>query len=450
MTANLNPYPAMKHSGVEWLEQVPEHWSIERAKVLLNQVVPEIPPAAEMVTCFRDGQVTLRGNRRTEGFTNAIKELGYQGIRPGQLVLHSMDAFAGAIGVSDSAGKCSPEYVICEPVTSGVDLEYYSSLLRSLALRGLFVWLCPSVRERAPRVRFSHFGGFSIPQPPFSEQAAIVRYLDHVDRRVRRLVLAKQKLITLLIEQRKNATLEAIQSPSTTSQRLEVVADLTKRPIDRTSDETYTPIGLYNRGRGIFKKESRNSNDLGDSDFFWIEEDDLVISGQFAWEGSIALASSAEAGCVASHRYPIVRGKPAVLDSGFLLAFFQTDWGQLLLDHHSRGAAGRNRPLNARTLLKEKISLPPLAAQQRVAEMVKLESRARRQVDEWSKLLNEYRIRLIADVVTGKLDVREVAASLPNERPEKERKPLGKKEIAEDVKMRDTTDLNTVSEEAET
>lgn len=174
MITDRKPYPAMKDSGVEWLGEVPEHWPIERAKVLLKQVVPEIPPAAEMVTCFRDGQVTLRSNRRTEGFTNAIKELGYQGIKPGQLVLHSMDAFAGAIGVSDSAGKCSPEYVICEPATSGVHLEYYGALLRGLAIRGLFVWLCPSVRERAPRVRFSHFGAFSIPLPPLDEQKAII------------------------------------------------------------------------------------------------------------------------------------------------------------------------------------------------------------------------------------------------------------------------------------
>ena len=160
-----------------FLEHLPAHWPVLRAKLLLRQVVPLIPDCAEMVTCFRDGQVTLRRNRRTTGFTNAIWELGYQGIEPGQLVLHSMDAFAGAIGVSDSSGKCSPEYVICEPAVEGVLPEYYGHLLRSLSLRGLFVALCPSVRERAPRVRFSDFGSFVLPKPPMSEQAAIVDYI---------------------------------------------------------------------------------------------------------------------------------------------------------------------------------------------------------------------------------------------------------------------------------
>ncbi len=250
---------------------------------------------------------------------------------------------------------------------------------------------------------------------PLPEQSGIVRYLSHVDRRFRRYIEAKEKLIRLLEEGRKTATLDAVQAPGTKSQRIGVVADLVERPIKRASDETYTPIGLYNRGRGIFRKEARGGDDLGDSDFFWVEEGDLVISGQFAWEGTVALASGVEHGCVASHRYPILRGKPSILDSGFLLGLFRTDWGQLILDHNSRGAAGRNRPLNVRALMKEKIAVPPIKSQLPVAGMLQRESDARQQVSLLKQLLNEYRTRLIADVVTGKLDVREAGAQLPEE-----------------------------------
>ncbi len=251
--------------------------------------------------------------------------------------------------------------------------------------------------------------------PPASEQAAIVRFLDHADRRIQRYIRAKQKLIALMEEQRKATTQEVIQSRSVTSNKIEVVADLVERPVHRVATDTYTPIGLYNRGRGIFKKEPRNGSELGDSDFFWIEKGDLVLSGQFAWEGAIALADDTESGCVASHRYPILRGRQDVLDSGFLMAFFQTDWGQLLLDHHSRGAAGRNKPLNARTLLKEKIPLPRPRQQSDIVEMLQREKFVRQQAEDLKRLLSEYRTRLIADVVTGKLDVREAAADLPKE-----------------------------------
>ena len=151
---------------------------------------------------------------------------------------------------------------------------------------------------------------------------------------------------------------------------------------------------------------------LGDSDFFWVNEGDLVISGQFAWEGAISIANATTSGCVASHRYPILKGKPDILNTKFLLAFFQTDWGQFLLDQHSRGAAGRNRPLNKRTLLKEKIPVPPLESQLRIAELLNLESTLREQTERSKAMLQEYRTRLIAEVVTGQLDVCEAAAQL--------------------------------------
>lgn len=190
-----------------FLGRLPERWPLHRAKYLFRQVVAPVPDNAEQVTCFRDGQVTLRRNRRTTGFTEAIYELGYQGISEGQLVVHSMDGFAGAIGVSDSSGKCSPEYVILEPSTDGVHPEYYALLLRHLALRGLFTALCPSVRERAPRVRFSDFGSFLLPKPTLEEQRSIVdrlreaggefdRALRHVREQLARAQEYRSRLIT--------------------------------------------------------------------------------------------------------------------------------------------------------------------------------------------------------------------------------------------------------------
>ena len=108
MSMDLTPYPAMKDSGVEWLEDVPEHWKKERAKWLFRKMEQPVRQSDEVVTCFRDGVVTLRKNRRVRGFTESLKEIGYQGVRRGDLVIHAMDAFAGAIGVSDSDGKSTP------------------------------------------------------------------------------------------------------------------------------------------------------------------------------------------------------------------------------------------------------------------------------------------------------------------------------------------------------
>ena len=409
-------YPAMKDSGVPWLGETPNHWKTERAKWLFRKMEQPVRENDEVVTCFRDGVVTLRKNRRVRGFTESLKEIGYQGVRRGDLVIHAMDAFAGAIGVSDSDGKGTPVYSVCSPRQS-VNAYYYAFCVREMARSEWILALAKGIRERSTDFRFNDFASQWVPLPPFPEQAAIVRFLDHADRRIRRYIRAQQKLIALLEEERKNATQESTLALNARDCRLETVADLIKRPVNRVDEEEYTPIGLYNRGRGIFKKKPRRGRDLGDSDFFWLEEGDLVISGQFAWEGSIAMASTDECGCVASHRYPILRGKANVLESGFLLAFLQTGWGQLLLDHHSRGAAGRNRPLNPRTLLKEMIPLPPLRSQHRIVEMLRRESHVRRQTTRWMGQLNEYRTRLISDVVTGKFDVRGAAAALPEVDP---------------------------------
>ena len=101
----MERYESYKDSGVYYLPLLPAKWGIKKAKFLFREEKRLPRKSDEIITCFRDGQVTLRKNRRTEGFTNSLKETGYKGIRKGDLVIHNMDAFAGSIGVSDSDGK---------------------------------------------------------------------------------------------------------------------------------------------------------------------------------------------------------------------------------------------------------------------------------------------------------------------------------------------------------
>ena len=202
VTQGLYPDVPLKPSGLDWLGAIPVHWEVLRGKFLFRQSALPVDEDDEIVTCFRDGQVTLRKNRRVEGFTNAEKELGYQGIRVGQLVLHSMDAFAGAIGVSDSNGKCSPEYIICDPIQESILNEYYGQLLRVMALRGFIQATCTAVRERAPRIRFSHLADMFLPVPPLDEQKAIIAELTRERARTAELEVSLYRSIALLKERR--------------------------------------------------------------------------------------------------------------------------------------------------------------------------------------------------------------------------------------------------------
>jgi type I restriction enzyme S subunit len=414
MITDLKPYSEYKDSGLPWIGQVPAHWKTERAKWLFTKIIRPVRVEDEVVTCFRDGTVTLRKNKRLRGYTEALVEHGYKGIRKGDLVIHGMDAFAGAIGVSDSDGKGTPVYNVCLP-NKGVNARYYAHLIRVMSQSQWIFALAKGIRERSTDFRFETFGNQRVTLPPPDEQAAIVRFLNWANGQLEKAIRAKHRQLALVREMITNETDVALRSQDTTEQKLSRVVQVMARPIDRRSGQNYTRIGLYNRGRGIFHKAPVLGSDLGDSAFFSVLDGDFVFSGQFAWEGAVALARTRDSGCIASHRYPILRGQEGVVLSSFLFAFFRSSYGAMLLDLHSRGAAGRNRPLNVARLMKEDVPIPAISTQERIAELLDREYAIARSIESMIAAVKEYRTRLVADVVTGKLDVREVAAKLPDE-----------------------------------
>lgn len=176
VTRGLNPAVPMKDSGIPWIGQIPAHWNIRRAKFMFKKEKREVRPTDRVITCFRDGQVTLRENRRTTGFTESITEIGYQGIRKGDLVIHQMDAFAGSIGVSDSDGKGTSVYHCCTPKGPYVP-EYYALVLREMARTGFIQSLYRGIRERSSDFNFQTFGKQYLPIPPEYEQKEIVNFI---------------------------------------------------------------------------------------------------------------------------------------------------------------------------------------------------------------------------------------------------------------------------------
>lgn len=184
VTRGLNPDISMKDSGVDWIGEIPEHWGITRFKNIFSQSRLPVREGDGVVTSFRDGQVTLRSKRRLTGFTEAIIEGGYQGIRKGQFVLNSMDAFEGAIGVSDSDGKCTPEYVICNPKSESISQYYFSYLLREMALAKYIQVICNAVRQTAVRIRFNNLASRLMVLPPLKEQDEIVQYIQHESEKI--------------------------------------------------------------------------------------------------------------------------------------------------------------------------------------------------------------------------------------------------------------------------
>src|SRR5690606_8691268 len=180
MFTNLRPYPRRIASPIPWAPELPAHWSVQRGKSLFTRVERAPRPEDGVVTCFRDGVVTLRSNRRTTGFTESLKEIGYQGIRKGDLVIHAMDAFAGAAGVSDSDGKGTPVYSVCLP-RGDASPQYYAAVVREMSRSSWIQALSRGIRERSTDFRFEMFAAQLLPAPPPDEQAAIIKYLAHAN-----------------------------------------------------------------------------------------------------------------------------------------------------------------------------------------------------------------------------------------------------------------------------
>lgn len=116
VTRGLCPCNMKSTEKIEWLSEIPAHWIECRIKNAIFPQEKEILPTDQIITCFRDGEVTLRSKRREDGFTVSFTEHGYHGVDIGDLVIHGMDAFAGAIGCSDSRGKTTPVVHVCNTV----------------------------------------------------------------------------------------------------------------------------------------------------------------------------------------------------------------------------------------------------------------------------------------------------------------------------------------------
>ena len=417
-TPGLPAYPSYKPAHIHWLGKIPSHWQEKRGKSFFREIDERtVTGEEELLSVSHTTGVTPRSQKNVTMF-KAESYVGHKIARPNDIVINTMWAWMSALGVSKNVGIVSPAYGVYRPLNEKDFLPYYLSyLLRTPMLR--WEYTCRSTGIRASRLRLypDKFLNIVFPCPPLAEQDRMVAFLRAKEWQVRRLIRKKRKLTEIASERLKLVTHNAMNSPDAYEVPLEVVAHFKSRAVNRTASENYTPIGLYNRGRGLFKKPETPGNELGASDFFWVKSGDLILSGQFAWEGAVALAEDDADGCTASHRYPILRGVEGIADTAYLLAYFRSDYGNLLLNIHSRGAAGRNRPLNVRSLRKEKISIPPPDAQATVRYFVELEASIRRKfILEHSKIM-EYRERLIADVVTGKLDVRHIEIGAPADEP---------------------------------
>lgn len=197
----------MKQSGVPWLKDIPSNWKVERGKNVLVLQKRPVRESDDVVTCFRDGEVILRSLRRTEGFTMSDKEIGYQGINEGDIVIHGMDGFAGAMGVSKSTGKGSPVLVVCSPKYDAIP-QYVIYYLRALAMTDVFIALATGIRERSCDLRWNKISELEFILPSSAEQQKIASFLDRKCAEIDEMIALQEKIVEELKAYKKSKVKE--------------------------------------------------------------------------------------------------------------------------------------------------------------------------------------------------------------------------------------------------
>lgn len=405
--SHYKPYSAYKDSGVEWIGKVPEHWDVARIKRTAqiatdrcNTVPAGIPYIGLEDVESGSGQYkpTATTSRQSEDSTVGL-------FRAGDVLYGKLRPYLRKCITGPTDGACSTEFLVLKPAS--VSPAWLQNWLLTHDVTQQIETGCDGAKM--PRADWEQVGSIPIPIPDKTEQDFILAALDRETARIDALIAKKTEFIELLKKKIAALASQPPDSPNLKWVRLSHVCEVISHPVLQQPGSSYTKLGLFNRGRGIFKRDETDTEDMGDSEFFWIKPGDLILSGQFAWEGAVALANEEHAGCVVSHRFPVIRGRNNEALTEYLLAYFLTAHGDFVLNDCSRGSAGRNRPLNMNLLLGWKIPIPPMQIQREVERLVQLERRIGEKVSKSIDLLKKRRSALITAAVTGQIDLRESA-----------------------------------------
>ena len=449
MTAHLEPYPHMKESGVQWLGAVPEHWAVRRLGNLLRergevnvggeiQAVLSVLKDRGVVPYAEKGNI---GNKASEDITR------YKVVHPGDIVMNCMNIIIGSVGLSAYTGCLSPVYYVLTRRSERDDPRYLNAYFQTKAFQRSLVRIGNGILPHRMRIPMELLKCEMFPRPPLSEQTAIVRYLDYVDQRVHRLLQAKRQLITLLTEQKQalihhavtrgldpNVPLKdsGVEWLGQVPEHWEVLALKFASRIQvsgvnreiKKSEKCVRFLGtdtVYNVAR-ITKDTSLESASANDADIenFSLRRGDVVVTKDSVAPTRIAIPAivtdDLSGPTVCGYHLALLRPNTKLLISEYL---FYALLSPSLSGHFLSLSKGTTIiGLSRNALGCALLPIPPCSEQTAIAEYLDQATanidtaitRANREV----ALLTEYRTRLISDVVTGKLDVRKAAATLPD------------------------------------
>ncbi|NCC85130.1 MAG: hypothetical protein EOM03_13525 [Clostridia bacterium] len=442
MIEGLQPYAEYKESGLPWLGRCPKHWSVRRTKILFHERVQKGFPYEPLLAATQTKGVVKKEDYEARTVT-AQKDLHLlKLVEVGDYVI-SLRSFQGGIEVAHCRGIISPAYTVLKPRKFAIS-GYYTHFFKAKPFIDSLSLFVTGIRE-GQNIDYERLSRAEMPLPPSDEQAAIVRFLDHANRKIDGFIRAKRKLIALLEEQKQAIIHRAVTrgldpdvplKPSgipwlgdiprhwevlRLGRAINIVTGFPFRSEGFTQNESairllrginVTPVGLRWDATVLWNRSPSDGLDA-----FALKVDDIVLGMDRPIIASGVRAARVEAKDVPSLLLQrVARLRPAErLEGDFLLLLLK---GKLFADYIAPIFTGISVPhLSPEQIRNFKVMLPPKSEQMEIVAHIEQETlgittaivRTEREIT----LMQEYRTRLTADVVTGKLDVREAAAKLP-------------------------------------
>ena len=438
MNTHLKPYSKYKDSDVEWLGKISAHWKRLPGRVCYRETKsPNTGLQIDTVLSLSFGKIVIKPPEKLHGLVPTSFET-YQLIESNDIVIRPTDLQNDwnslRFGLANTTGIITSAY-ICLRTSSVLTPQYGHLLLHTYDLKKIFYGLGSGLRQN---LSWRDFKYLPCLVPPLLEQTAIVRYLDYLDRRIRRYIRARQKLIKLLKEQKQVVIHRAV------TRGLDPDVPLKPSGVDWLGEvpehwEVRRVKSLCLVKRGASPRPIADPKYFDDNgEYAWVRIADVTASQRYLERTTQRLSKFGQSLSVpldpgslflsiaGSVGKPIITKVKCCIHDGFV--YFPQFKGntEFLLrvfesgaPFHGLGKLGTQLNLNTETVGAITLGWPPLPEQTAIVEYLDKTTadldtaitRACRGID----LLQEYRTRLIADVVTGKLDVREAAAALPDE-----------------------------------
>lgn len=466
MINDLKPYAEMKDADLPWVGQIPSHWKLVPNRALIRKrkvLVGDRHTDFRLLSLTKAG-VIVRDISTGRGKFSA--DMGTsQEVREGDLVfcLFDVPETPRTVGLSKHHGMITGAYTVFECKDNQL-ARFLEAFYIAMDDRKLLSPLYSGLRNTIPPPVLL---GQKTPLPPAPEQAAIVRFLDHADRKIRLYIRAKQKLIKLLEEQKHAIIHRAVTRGLDSTVRLkpsgvEWLGDIPEHweakrakmlfhEVDhRTTTGTEELLSLRMYQGLVPHREVSTVPISADAlvGFKKVRLGQLVMNRMRAAIGMFGIAN--RAGLVSPDYAVLEPIDTQVLE--YFLRLFKTSAAGGIFRIESKGlgtgSAGFMRLYTDRFGMI-KLPVPPVDEQQQIvqeigdgiAEIERTGDRLKREIE----LLDEYRTRLIADVVTGMLDVREAAAQLPEE--DQELPPIDESGEFSDVEEDGFDDLDEGTED---